>query len=167
VLAFRVRMTWLFLAVVCAATAAGCGSASTGQVSPDAVINTVESFAGPNAEVSQSQVLVTDADSGNRRWIPVFVACKPEGGCEVITPDGAGYPDLQAFVDDSKLIKSGDRVLGNVNMTSPGEPVRTETFTKRAVLPWAWYVGGGALLVLLLVVAVWLATRTRRRRVEE
>jgi membrane protein implicated in regulation of membrane protease activity len=58
-------------------------------------------------------------------------------------------------------------VSGAANITFPGEPVQTETFTKRAVLPWVWYTGGGALLVLLLA-AVWLVTRThRRRRAEE
>jgi hypothetical protein len=127
------------------------------------VIKTVENFAGPDAKVYQSQVLVKPADGGSVRWMPMVVACKPEGGCEVVAPDGVGYPDLQAFVDDTKLIKSGDKVLGAANITSPGEPVQTGTFTKRAVLPWVWWAGGGALLVLLLA-AVWLMTRTRRRR---
>lgn len=51
-------------------------------------------------------MLVKKADDGSFRWMPMVVACKPEGGCEVVAPDGARYPDLQAFVDDSKLIKS-------------------------------------------------------------
>lgn len=157
------RIGWLFVGAVCVATIAGCGSASTGRVSSDAVITTVRDFAGPDAKVYRSQVLIQQADDGSMRWMPMVVACRPEGGCEVVAPDGAGYADLQAFVDDTQLLKPGDKVLGAANITSPGEPVRAATFTKGASLPWVWYAGGGALLVLLLA-AVWLMVRARRRR---
>jgi hypothetical protein len=160
-MAVQGRRGWLFVAVVCAATVAGCGSESTGETSPDAVIKTVRTFAGPNAKVYQSRVLV-NPDTGGLRWMPMVVACKPEDDCEVIAPDGAGYPDLQAFVDDSKLLKSGDEVGGDANITSPGEPTRFVTFRRADTPPWGWYAGGSALLALLIVVL--LVSRMRRRR---
>ncbi|MEQ4726200.1 hypothetical protein [Nonomuraea sp. B19D2] len=155
------RKGWMLVAVVCAVAIAGCGTASTGQTSPDAVIKTVEDFAGPDAKVYSRRVLVENADDGQSRWMPMVVACKPEGGCQVVAPDGVGYADFQSFINDTKLIKPGDKVLGAANITSPGEPLQPKTFTKRAHVPWALYAGF-ALLVLL--VAVWLILQDFRRR---
>lgn len=158
------RRGWLFVAAVCASTVAGCGSESTGRTSPDAVDERVQTFAGPNAKVDLSRVLIGNPDTDDGlRTMTMVVACKPEGDCEVIAPDGAGYPDLQAFVDDSKFLKSDDQVGGNANITSPGKPARFVTFRPADTgPPWAWYFGGSVLLVLLIV--VWSVSRTRRRR---
>lgn len=162
------RMTWVCVTVACAAVITGCGSASTGQVSPDAVMKMAHNFAGPNPKFLERDFLVKGAD-GRYRVMPMFIACKPEGGCEAIALDGASYTDMQDFVDDSKLIKPGDEVFGTADLTSPGSPKsRTETFTKHVTPPWVWYVSGGALVVLLIAGAVWLEAWTRRRhRVEE
>lgn len=98
----------------------------------------------------------------------MFIACKPDGGCEAIAPDGAAYTDLQEFVDDSKLIKPDDKVIGINDITAPGSSQRPiETFTKRVTPPWVWFVVVGALLALLVVVVLWRQARTRRRRADE
>ncbi|QWF84541.1 hypothetical protein [Amycolatopsis sp. CA-230715] len=159
------RVRWLVLVAVCAASLAGCGSDSTGRVSADAVKKAVTGFGGPDAKAYQSRVLVKDVESGEMRWLPMVVACEPGGGCEVVAPDGAGYPDLEEFTEDSKLLKPGDEVLGAANITSPGESVRTATYVKGSGLAWVWYTGGGAALVLLGG-AVSLVVRARRRRKE-
>ncbi|UJW30520.1 hypothetical protein L3Q67_35785 [Saccharothrix sp. AJ9571] len=156
-------MTWLVLVIAC--VVAGCGPGSTGRASPDAVIKAVESFAGPDAQVYQNRVLVHPPD-GEMSWLSLVVACKPGGGCVVVAPDGASYPDLEAFVDDTELIEPGASVRGNADLAFPDKDVRSETFTKTD--PWmqGWYIGGGALLVVLVVAVVWLIVRTRRRRRE-
>ncbi|MEU6713945.1 hypothetical protein ABZ897_20950 [Nonomuraea sp. NPDC046802] len=155
------RKGWMFVAVVCAAAIGGCGTASIGQTSPDAVTKTVYDIAGLDGKVYGRRVLVENADDGKSRWMSLVVACKREGGCQVVAPDGVGYPNFQAFLNDTKLIKPGDRVLGAANITSPGEPLQAKTFTKRADEPLALYAGF-ALLVLL--VAVWLILQDFRRR---
>lgn len=133
----------------------------------DAVMKTTHSFAGPNPKFGERAVLVKGTDGVNH-FMPMLIACKPEGGCVAIALDGASYTDLQDFVDDSKLIKPGDEVFGTADLTSPGSPQnRAETFTKHVTPPWVWYVGGGVLLVLSVVGAVWLEARTRHRRADE
>jgi hypothetical protein len=161
------RIVRLFLATAFAATVAGCGSSSTGRISADAVHEEVRDFAGPDAKLYASQVQIKDADDGKWRSITVFTACKPEGGCEIVAPDGAGYPDFQHFVDDTKLINRGDEVLANADMTSPKASARLETFKKSAIPAWAWYAGGGALVVVLLLTAIWLGRKMRRRADEK
>jgi hypothetical protein len=159
----RGRLWWLVVLPVFVVAIAGCGSDSTGENSPRAVVNTVQSFApGPDAKIYRSQMIVQGAEGGDLLTLPMVVACKPEGDCLLVAPDGAGYPDVATFVDDTKLLEPGDRALGNANITDPGAPVRSETFTKSADLTWLWYVGGGVLV--LLAAAVWLVIRMRRRR---
>lgn len=131
------------------------------------MIETVRDVAGPELAVYRSQVLVKDADDGSFRWLPIVVACRPQGGCRVIAPDGADYPDLRTFVDDTKLVNRGDSVTGNANVASPAEAVRTETFVKRPYPPWARYALVGALLLGLPLVVVLLIRSTRRRRADQ
>ena len=139
------------------------GSSSTGRISADAVRDEVRDFAGADAKLYASQAQIEDADDGTWRSITVFTACKPAGGCEIVAPDGAGYPDFQHFVDDTELIDRGDEVLANADMTSPGASTRLATFKKSAVPAWARYAGGGALAIILLLTAIWLVRKTRRR----
>jgi hypothetical protein len=133
----------------------------------DAATNKAQGFAGPNPKILEQNIMIKSAD-GTYHFMPMFIACRPDGDCKAFALDGEGYSDLQEFVDDSKLIEPGDQVIGPTDLTSPGSPQRhLETFTKRVIPPRVWYAGGGALLVLLVVVALWRQARTRRRRADE
>lgn len=163
----RQRMTWLFAVVACAAMVAGCGSASTGHVSADAVFKTAHDFAGPHAKVGTDGLLVMDPGSKKVNVMWIFYTCKPEGGCEWIAPDGVAYPNLRAFVDDTEFLKPGATVSGHATMTAPGKPGRDVSLTKHARTPWNAYAGIGGLLLALLILAGMALILVRGRRAKD
>src|SRR4051794_28949069 len=110
------RRGWLFVVALCAAAVAGCGSQSTGVVSSDAVRAEVNRFGGPAAKLYAGRAYIMNAQGRADGEVPLVIACKAGGGCEIIAPDGVAYPDLQHFVDDSKFIDDGDEVLANPNL---------------------------------------------------
>lgn len=87
---------WLLAAVVVLSVAAcGTESASTGKPSADAIIATVTSFAGEDAEVSGINVLWEHASTGDREFLRLVIACQREtGDCLLVAPDGAGYSNM-------------------------------------------------------------------------
>jgi hypothetical protein len=155
----------LFLVAAVVATMAGCGSSSTGRISADAVLKEADAFGGPTVKLYSSQAQIIDADDQTRS-LPLVVACKPGGDCEVIAPDGASYPDVQHLVDGTRLIDRGDEVFVNSDLTHPGASTHLAEYKKSAVPSWAWWAGGSALLLVLLLIAAGLIRRktTRRRR---
>jgi hypothetical protein len=149
--------------VLCLLALAGCGSTSTGDESPKAVSATATDFAGADGKLYKATAMVNPADGGKVRALNLVVACKPDGTCEIVAPDGAAYPGLQAMVDDTRLLKAGDEVLGAANITSPGQPVDLKTFTRTGP-PWLWIgVGVGLAIVLVAGLLVLLARRRRRQ----
>ena len=159
------RAAWVVLALACLAMAAGCGSESTGRPSADAVAHTAHEFGGPDVKLYSAKMIIKSAD-GQWRDIVVITACRPDGGCRIIAPDGVGYPDVQELVDDNKAFKPGDVVLANTNLASPETPGpgSLEEFTKSSGPPWRWIAVGGASAVVVLLGLAWLV---RRRRTAE
>jgi hypothetical protein len=160
------RSARLLVVTACAAAVAGCGSSSTGRPSADAVQATIRDVAGPDAKIFAGRAAIRSADDGEWRWIVLLSACRPEGGCRIVAPDGADYPDVQHFVDDSELIERGDKVLANANLRTPEVPGRFESFTKPLVPPWIWPTAAAALTALLLLLVLRIV-RARRRRAED
>jgi hypothetical protein len=156
----------LILTVAWTATVVGCGSESTGRTSVDAVSETAHEFGGPNVKLYASDTLVRSVD-GEWRHVTVITACKPEGGCTIIAPDGVSYPDVQHFVDDNKVIKPGEKVVANANLGTPDKPLKIKEFTKSTGRPWVRYAGAAALAVVVLLVGVGLIPMRRRRREEQ
>jgi hypothetical protein len=158
------RRVWLLVAVVCLAAVAGCGSESTGVASADAVRAELNRFGGPEVKTYVGRAYILDAQGRAGREVPLVIACKPGGGCEIIAPDGVAYPDLQHFVDDSKFVEDGDEVLANPNLLTPeADPdPHLESYTRSAPV-WPWYAGGGALTLVLVLGALWLVRRRRSR----
>ncbi|WIY05231.1 hypothetical protein QRX60_15795 [Amycolatopsis mongoliensis] len=164
----RPAVVLAFLAVVLA----GCGpeSASTGRPSADAIIGTVEGFAGKDADVSHINVLRKQAKNGDVSVVDLVIACKPgTRDCLLVAPDGAGYPSLADFVDDTKLLEPGDTISGAAGI--PAHPVarQSETVVKSDPDVSAWtavgvVVAGLVVAALVVIAVVWLIRRPRRRR---
>jgi hypothetical protein len=167
----RRRSTVLALPLL-AVVLAGCGreSASTGHPSGHAIINTVEGFAGKDAEVSHINVLRKAAATGDVSTVDLIIACKPgTRDCLLVAPDGAGYPNLADFVNDTKLLQPGDTITGAGGLPAEPDTAQTETVTKTDSVDPAWTVAGVAaagVVVAAIVVfaALWLARRARGRR---
>ncbi len=159
------RMAWVTLSIAWLAMVAGCGSESTGRTSPEAVERTAREFGGPDVKLYASQVMIRSAADGQWRHIVVVTACRPDGDCTIIAPDGVSYAVVRSFVDDNKAIEPGDVVLANPDLASPDTPApaRLEEFTKSSGPPWVWMAGGGASAVVVLLTLVWLVRRRRRR----
>ncbi|MEU8638459.1 hypothetical protein AB0C38_40285 [Amycolatopsis sp. NPDC048633] len=144
--------------------------ASTGRVSAAAIISTVEGFAGKDAAVSHINVLRKEAKNGEVSFVDLAIACKPgTRDCLLVAPDGAGYPNLADFVDDTKLLEPGDTISGAGGIPTHPDTAQSETITKNDPADAAWTVVGlsaAGLVVAALVVfvALWLVRRARGRR---
>ena len=162
------RRGWLFGMALCLAAVAGCGSQSTGVASPDAVRAEANRFGGPAAKLYTARAYIVNAQGHAEDEVPLVVACRPGGDCEIIAPDGVPYPDLQHLVDDSKFIDDGDRLLANANLLTPeDDPEPHLTGYSRSAPVWPWFAGGGALALVLLLGVVRLVRRRRSGAVQE
>ncbi|MBE8524178.1 hypothetical protein ILP97_43015 [Amycolatopsis sp. H6(2020)] len=86
-----------------------------------------------------------------------------------MAPDGAGYHSLGEFVDDTKLLKPGDRVSGPSGLPDAPDDARTEELTKSDPTAAPWIVVGFAVvgvpvLAVLIFTALGLVRRARARR---
>ncbi|WP_410655750.1 hypothetical protein [Amycolatopsis sp. lyj-112] len=164
----------LLLCGLLAVAVAGCSkeSASTGRSSGDAVIDTVTGFAGEDADVSWINVLWEQAKSGDREFLRLVIACKPgTRECLLVAPDGAGYANLEDFVEDTKLLKPGDTISGAGGIPNSPDTSKTETQTKHDDNDnagfWAGTIACILLAAALIAVSVWWWVRKSRNRSDD
>lgn len=162
-MALRTAVSGLAILIFCAAAVAACGSSSTGQLSPDAVTDKVSGMAGPEGKVYTHEAILKPADGGENTKLLVIIVCPPSEDCTLVGRDGATYPDMQTFVDESDDVAPGDEVFANADPTNPDAKPELALYTKNDGVAWGWYAGGGALLVLLMLTG-WLVISRRRRR---
>lgn len=158
---FRGAVRRLVLVLSAVVVVAACGPSSE-PLSSDAVADKVRGIAGPDGKVYSHDAILRRAGGGADGTLLVVVACPAGGDCTLVGRDGATYPDMQTFVDESDDVAPGDEVFANADPTNPDAKPELALYTKSGGLAWGWYAGGATLLVLLIATG-WLAIRRRRR----
>ncbi|WP_206785310.1 hypothetical protein [Amycolatopsis sp. MtRt-6] len=111
------------------------------------MIKSVETFAGQDPQLSTVNLLAHREWHNDVDFVPMVIACKRgTRDCLLVAPDGAGYHSLEEFVDDTTLLKPGDRVSGPSGLPDAPDNARVEELTKSDPTAAPWIVVGFAVV---------------------